>query len=156
MGRYYAMDRDKRWDRIQIAYEALLSGKGAATTTAAELVNTVKARYEAKETDEFLTPIIVDPKAIVKDDDSLVFINYRSDRMREIVEALGVKPPFTTEVTRKNLAIWQMTQYNADFKHLPIIFPPVVSNMCQHFTIPIPHKIVNGETCNIYRVWQMC
>jgi len=70
-----------------------------------------------------LKPIIVDAKGLIEDGDSVVFINYRSDRMREIVQAVGIKPPFETELHRKDLMVVQMTQYDSKYK-LPILFPP--------------------------------
>ena len=121
-GRYYAMDRDKRWERIQLAYEGLVKGVGE-NTTPSELLSTVQRRYEANETDEFLKPIIVDEKGIIQDGDVLVFIDFRADRMREIVETLGEVPPFDTDVERDNLHVVQFTQYKSTFD-MPIVFPP--------------------------------
>ncbi|XP_066014912.1 2,3-bisphosphoglycerate-independent phosphoglycerate mutase-like isoform X4 [Pocillopora verrucosa] len=106
VGRYYAMDRDKRWERIQIAYEALVQGKGEETTPD-KVIEVIKGRYEAegdkRETDEFLKPIIVDPEGRIRDGDVLCFIDFRSDRMRQINEAFGIKPPFETNVIPSNL-----------------------------------------------------
>ncbi|XP_074615241.1 2,3-bisphosphoglycerate-independent phosphoglycerate mutase-like [Acropora palmata] len=128
VGRYYAMDRDKRWERIKIAYEGLVQGKGEATTPD-KLIEVIKGRYEAEgdkhETDEFLKPIIVDPEGRVKDGDTLCFIDFRSDRMREISEAFGIKPPFETDVIPKDLHQITMTQYKKEFP-FPVLFPPVV------------------------------
>jgi len=121
VGRYYAMDRDQRWDRIKVAYEAVLGGVGEAVTDAG-LIDAVKKRYENKENDEFLMPFIVNPQGVIQDDDTLVFIDFRSDRMREIVQCVGLKPAFETDIHRKNLGISIMTQYNAKWQ-FPIIFP---------------------------------
>ena len=105
MGRYYAMDRDKRWDRIQIAVEGLIHGKGEAVE-GSDYVKTIEAKYEKDETDEFLKPIIVNgdhgrikgahpslttvmPAHKQADGDTLFMFNYRSDRMREISTVLG-------------------------------------------------------------------
>lgn len=88
IGRYYAMDRDKRWERIKIAVEGLVDGKGEETT---DVLKTIQERYDSKETDEFLKPIIV--KGVdgrIKEGDTLFFFNYRSDRMREIVSVIGL------------------------------------------------------------------
>lgn len=128
VGRYYAMDRDKRWERIKIAYEALVQGIGE-TTTPDKVIEVIKGRYEAQgdkhETDEFLKPIIVDPEGRVRDGDTLCFIDFRADRMRQINEAIGIKPPFETDVIPKNLHHITMTQYKKEFP-FPMLFPPVV------------------------------
>lgn len=128
VGRYYAMDRDKRWERIKIAYEALVQGIGE-TTTPDKVIEVIKGRYEAEgdkhETDEFLKPIILDPEGRVQDGDTLCFIDFRSDRMRQINEAFGIKPPFETDVIPKNIHQITMTQYKKEFP-FPILFPPVV------------------------------
>jgi len=123
MGRYYAMDRDKRWERTQIAYEGLTLGKGEDTTPD-KLIDTVKARYEAKETDEFLKPIIVDKEGMVEDNDTMIFFNFRSDRMRQIVENFAFELKFDSP-KRQNVAVYQFTQYNPAWTgKLPIVFPP--------------------------------
>src|SRR5271169_4503891 len=103
VGRYYAMDRDKRWERIQVALDALTEGKG--DTGSDDPVADIKAKYEKKETDEFLKPIIyngedgrlqgksyITPIMLTIDKDTLIFFNYRSDRVREIVQILYVDP----------------------------------------------------------------
>ena len=88
IGRYYAMDRDKRWERIKIAVEGLVDGKGEETT---DVLKTIQERYDKKETDEFLQPIIVNgADGRIKEGDTLFFFNYRSDRMREIVSVIGL------------------------------------------------------------------
>ena len=81
------MDRDKRWERVQVAVEAIVDGKGDKTD---DVLKTIDERYAKDETDEFLKPIIVNgDEGRVKDGDTLFFFNYRSDRMREIVTVLG-------------------------------------------------------------------
>ncbi|KAI7881844.1 2,3-bisphosphoglycerate-independent phosphoglycerate mutase [Lichtheimia hyalospora FSU 10163] len=112
VGRYYAMDRDKRWERIQIAFEGLTKGKGEKADDA---VSAIEKRYDQGETDEFLKPIILSDKGRVKDGDTLFFFNFRSDRMREINQAFGISPcPFDSTVP-KDLGIYDMTQYKGDF-----------------------------------------
>ncbi|EFY99743.2 phosphoglycerate mutase [Metarhizium robertsii ARSEF 23] len=90
VGRYFAMDRDKRWERVEIALKGMCHGEGEASE---DPVATVKARYERggnKDKDEFLTPIIVGgDEARIKDDDTVFFFNYRSDRVRQITQLLG-------------------------------------------------------------------
>lgn len=125
MGRYYAMDRDKRWERILIAYEGLFEGKGTETTLA-EVVNVVKQNYAADVTDEFLKPIIVNKEGLIKENDTLVFFDYRADRMRQITETIGVKQHFEPKKDLpKNLKIYTMTQYKKEFP-FENLYPPVI------------------------------
>jgi 2,3-bisphosphoglycerate-independent phosphoglycerate mutase len=121
VGRYYAMDRDKRWERIKIAVEGLVDGKGEETT---DVLKTIQERYDNKETDEFLKPIIIKgADGRIKEGDTLFFFNYRSDRMREIVSVIGL-PDKPVEVNvPKDLHITTMSRYNAEFP-FPVAFPP--------------------------------
>ena len=81
------MDRDKRWERVKVAVEAIVDGRGDKTD---DVLKTIDERYAKDETDEFLKPIIVNgDEGRVQDGDTLFFFNYRSDRMREIVTVLG-------------------------------------------------------------------
>uniref|UniRef100_A0A7S1TDY4 phosphoglycerate mutase (2,3-diphosphoglycerate-independent) n=1 Tax=Compsopogon caeruleus TaxID=31354 RepID=A0A7S1TDY4_9RHOD len=122
VGRYYAMDRDKRWDRVELAVKALITGEGAERSS--DPIASIKQRYEAGETDEFLKPILINEDALIRENDTLLFFNYRSDRMREINETLGIKPPFETALQiPANLQIFAMTQYNAAFP-FPVLYPP--------------------------------
>lgn len=128
IGRYYAMDRDKRWERIEIAYNALLCGEGEISS---DLLDTVKARYNSGETDEFLKPIIASGvEGSIGDDDTLVAFNFRSDRMREICQALGISPaPFNLKYAPKNIEIITMTQYKAGFPFKNIFPPQTMDNV---------------------------
>lgn len=87
-GRYYAMDRDNRWDRVELAYNALTKGEGVKGTDAAEAV---QASYDNEKTDEFVLPTVMEkdgkPAAVIQDKDSVVFFNFRPDRAREITRA---------------------------------------------------------------------
>ena len=87
-GRYYAMDRDNRWDRVELAYKALTAGEGVKSTDAAA---GVQASYDEGKTDEFVMPMVVEkdgaPVATIQDKDSVVFFNFRPDRAREITRA---------------------------------------------------------------------
>ena len=87
-GRYYAMDRDNRWDRVELAFKAMTKGEGVKVTDAAEAV---QASYDAEKTDEFVLPTVIEkdgkPVATVQDKDSVVFFNFRPDRAREITRA---------------------------------------------------------------------
>jgi 2,3-bisphosphoglycerate-independent phosphoglycerate mutase len=126
-GRYYAMDRDKRWDRIERAFGAMVLGNGAKFESA---VAAVRQSYERGVTDEFIEPItIVDannaPIGLIRDDDSVVLYNYRADRAREITLALTdpqLEKPARSLVP-KRLTYTMMTQYDKSFR-LPYVLPP--------------------------------
>lgn len=126
MGRYYAMDRDKRRERTKLAYEGLTQGIGEKVSIDG-LIQLVESRYNAegdkKQTDEFLTPIIVNEEGIVKDGDTLIFIDFRADRMRQIVEAFAIERHFETSKVASDLGIYCMTEYKKEFA-LPCLFPP--------------------------------
>ncbi|KAL3098966.1 hypothetical protein niasHS_000954 [Heterodera schachtii] len=144
VGRYYAMDRDNRWERIKVAYEALVAGEGVKCEPA-NAVQLVNERYANQQTDEFLTPIVFSDEARVKDNDTLVFFNYRADRMREINKCMGglqkLQDLGTTVALPNGLHIKTMTQYNAEFP-FPILFPPVT------------HKNVLAEWLSVQQVSQ--
>jgi 2,3-bisphosphoglycerate-independent phosphoglycerate mutase len=112
-GRYYAMDRDRRWDRIQLAYDAIVDGE--AEFHAATGVEAVKAAYERGETDEFIKPTLVGEEGRVRDGDSVIFFNFRPDRARQLTTALdkGLDIRLTT-----------LTQYQEDWDY-PVAFPQV-------------------------------
>jgi 2,3-bisphosphoglycerate-independent phosphoglycerate mutase len=121
VGRYYAMDRDKRWERIQVAVDGLVQGKGEATE---DPVKIVEERYANGDTDEFLKPIIIGgDKTRIKDNDTLFCFNYRSDRMREIASVLGLEDKPADIKTPSNLHITTMSRYNAEFP-FAVAFPP--------------------------------
>jgi len=124
VGRYYAMDRDKRWDRIKIAVDGLVHGQGEAVAEDGDYVKAIEARYEKDETDEFLKPIIVNgDSGRIKDGDTLFLFNYRSDRMREISTVLGQLTKPVDVVIPKDLHITTMSRYNAEFP-FPVAYPP--------------------------------
>jgi 2,3-bisphosphoglycerate-independent phosphoglycerate mutase len=126
-GRYYAMDRDKRWDRVERAFGAMVLGNGVKFTSAAA---GVRASYEHGVTDEFIEPITIvnernEPLGAIREDDSLVMYNYRADRAREITLAFTdplLEKPARSSVP-KNLTYTMMTQYDKSFK-LPFVLPP--------------------------------
>ncbi|KAI9680809.1 MAG: hypothetical protein M1817_004249 [Caeruleum heppii] len=115
VGRYYIMDRDKRWDRVEIGMKGVICGEGEASS---DPVKTIKERYEKDENDEFLKPIIVGgDEGRVQDGDTLFFFNYRSDRVREVTQLLGdidrsPKPDFPYP---KDFHITTMTRYKTDY-----------------------------------------
>ena len=90
MGRYYAMDRDKRWERVQMAYDAMVYGEGVQN---ADPVDAVAKSYANGVTDEFVEPVVCDKEGTIGDNDSVIFFNYRPDRAREITRAI-VDPEF--------------------------------------------------------------
>ncbi|KAI4212800.1 MAG: hypothetical protein LQ351_004502 [Letrouitia transgressa] len=123
VGRYYIMDRDKRWERVEIGLKGLVSGEGEASSDPAA---TIEARYEQGEHDEFLKPIIVGgAEARVQDNDTCFFFNYRSDRVREATQLLGDvdRSPLPAFPYPKNISITTMTQYKTDYP-FPIAFRP--------------------------------
>jgi 2,3-bisphosphoglycerate-independent phosphoglycerate mutase len=123
VGRYFIMDRDKRWDRVEIGLKALVLGEGEETS---DPVKTMEERYSKDETDEFMKPIIIGGKERrIQDDDTLFFFNYRSDRVREVVQLLGGfdRSPKADFPYPKDISLTTMTQYNVQFPH-PIAFPP--------------------------------
>ena len=97
MGRYYAMDRDKRWDRVQRAYDAIACGQAPYEEDAAAAV---QKSYDAGVTDEFMEPVVCLKNVQIRDNDSVIFFNFRPDRAREITRCL-VDEDFT-DVERKN------------------------------------------------------
>ena len=90
MGRYYAMDRDNRWERVQLAYDAMVYGEGIQNP---DPVDAVAQSYENDVTDEFMEPVVCDPDGTISDNDSIIFFNFRPDRAREITRAI-VDPEF--------------------------------------------------------------
>src|SRR5215213_1974040 len=124
-GRYYGMDRDRRWDRTRLAYDAMVYGIG---TPVEHPVLAIQAAYQRGETDEFIQPRVHVrngvPVATMRDDDGVLFFNYRSDRMRQIVAALAVDGFEGFPVrNRPQLSCVTMTQYDQTFV-IPQAFPP--------------------------------
>ncbi|KAI1363658.1 BPG-independent [Xylaria arbuscula] len=122
VGRYYAMDRDKRWERIETAMKGMILGEGEASE---DPVKTVKERYEKGENDEFLKPIIVGgDEARIKDGDEVFFFNYRSDRVRQITQLLGdVDRSPRPDFPYPKIHLVTMTQYKVDYP-FEIAFEP--------------------------------
>jgi 2,3-bisphosphoglycerate-independent phosphoglycerate mutase len=118
-GRYYTMDRDKRWDRVEKAYRCLTEGLGCSAETAKIAVEN---GYERGENDEFLQPTVVDGNGLVQDGDSIIFFNFRPDRAREITRTFvdGDFQDFSTKPMRVYYTC--MTQYDASLD-VPIAFP---------------------------------
>jgi len=127
-GRYYAMDRDKRWPRVEKAFRLYTRGEG---TLEAEPVQAVKNAYARGETDEFATPVFISPDGdkttgTVQDGDGLIFFNFRADRARQITSAFTdpAFDAFETDGRPRLCGYVTMTRYDETFS-LPIAFPPV-------------------------------
>ena len=121
-GRYYAMDRDNRWERVSKAYEAIVNCKGREVSSG---LDAVKTAYENDENDEFVIPSVVVKDAGVHDGDSVIMFNFRPDRAREITRAL-VDPEFTGFEREKinDLTYVCMTQYDATMPNVMVAYPP--------------------------------
>lgn len=124
IGRIYAMDREKRYDRIKVAYDMLYTGKGETFSNAESAINT---SYENGVYDEYFEPVILDKNCILKDNDSFIFFNYRSDRARELAFAMTDEKFKEFETKRlKNFMYTAMTEYSDKLKSLNTIYPPTV------------------------------
>lgn len=125
-GRYYAMDRDKRWERVKLAYDALVHGEGKHVP-AADVLKAVQASYEEGVTDEFITPIIAtnadgSPLALIQDGDVVLCFNFRTDRGREITQVLTQQDFHEQNMHKLNLKYVTMTNYDDTFKGVDVIF----------------------------------
>lgn len=123
-GRYYAMDRDNRWERIKLAYDALVHGKGDITS---DIISTIKNNYKNGCTDEFIKPLInVDsndnPLATINSDDIVLFFNFRTDRGRELTKVLSQEDNIEFNMKKMNLHFVTMTNYDDSFSNIKVIF----------------------------------
>ena len=121
IGRFYAMDRDRRWERIKVAYDLLVNGQGKQAT---DMVKAMQESYDDDVTDEFIKPINnANVDGTIKEGDAVIFSNYRNDRAKEITEVLTQKdmPEFDMHVI-PGLQYYCMTPYDAAFKGVHIIF----------------------------------
>ena len=124
IGRYYTMDRDKRWERVKEGYDLMINGKGKKVTN---IVDAVADSYANGITDEFIKPVIkVDetgnPIATIKEDDVVICFNYRTDRLREITTVLTQKDMPEHDMKTVNLNYLTMTKYDESFKHITVIY----------------------------------
>ncbi|RKF81758.1 2,3-bisphosphoglycerate-independent phosphoglycerate mutase [Golovinomyces cichoracearum] len=129
VGRYYAMDRDKRWERVEVGLNALCIGEGEESI---DPLKTIRERYEKGENDEFLKPIILGGKeARIHDGDQVFFFNYRSDRVREITQLLGGydRSPLEEFPYPKNITVTTMTQYKSEYPYRVAFKPQHMGNV---------------------------
>ena len=131
-GRYYAMDRDNRWERVEKAYRAVVHGE--AETRSADPVAAVRRSYEQGVTDEFVLPVVITtgpnptapPVALIRDSDAVIFYNFRADRARQLTRAIAEPnfDKFVDPARPKNLFYVAMTQYDKSFPWLRYVFGP--------------------------------
>ncbi len=125
IGRYYAMDRDRRWERTKLAYDLLVHGTGFPTK---DVLRSIQDSYDEGITDEFIQPIVLtddhdQPSGTVADGDTVIFFNFRTDRPRQLTEALSQTILDDHEMKLIPLTMLTMTQYDRDFKNVTILFP---------------------------------
>ncbi|WP_233861072.1 2,3-bisphosphoglycerate-independent phosphoglycerate mutase [Tenacibaculum piscium] len=123
-GRYFAMDRDNRWERVQLAYDALVNGKGSFSRDATQ---SIQESYNENVTDEFIKPIIMvdqnkHPKTTIKKDDVVIFFNFRTDRGRELTEVLSQKDFPEFNMKKVPLYFVTLTNYDETFKNIKVIY----------------------------------
>ncbi|TVZ57743.1 phosphoglycerate mutase [Flavobacteriaceae bacterium MAR_2010_105] len=123
-GRYYAMDRDKRWERVKLAYDALVNGLGNPSKNATE---SIQNSYNQIITDEFIEPIVMvddnkNPIATIKDGDVVVFFNFRTDRGRQLTEALTQTDFHEQNMHKLDLYYVTLTNYDESFKGIKVVF----------------------------------
>jgi 2,3-bisphosphoglycerate-independent phosphoglycerate mutase len=124
IGRYYAMDRDKRWERVKRAYDLVVNGTGKKSKDAAL---SILESYKNNITDEFVEPVLMvdqndNPIATIKDDDVVVFFNFRTDRGRELTEALSQKDFHEQNMHKLNLYYVTMTNYDDTYSNVHVIY----------------------------------
>ncbi|MEL6389298.1 MAG: 2,3-bisphosphoglycerate-independent phosphoglycerate mutase [Bacteroidota bacterium] len=119
VGRYYAMDRDNRWERIKIAYDALVHGTGTSTD---DVVASIQEGYAQGTTDEFMTPIIADDSGLITAGDACLFFNFRTDRPRQITTALTQRDFPEYEMEPLQLHFVTMTNYDASYSGVHVVY----------------------------------
>ncbi len=123
-GRYYAMDRDKRWERVKLAYDALVNGRGGSGQSALQII---EKSYSESITDEFIKPSVVldskgNPLARISDGDAVICFNFRTDRCREITEVLTQQDFPDQDMKKLSLDYTTMTEYDHHFKNVHVMF----------------------------------
>jgi 2,3-bisphosphoglycerate-independent phosphoglycerate mutase len=146
VGRYYAMDRDKRWERVKEAYHLLVNGVGTATT---DPVEAMQESYDAGVTDEFIKPVVCTengkPAAVIEEGDVVIFFNFRNDRAKELTLVLSQQdmPEFGMHAI-PNLQYFTMTPYDPTFKNVHILFDKdnvnnTLGEYLSHLSLPQLH-----------------
>ncbi len=124
IGRYYAMDRDKRWERVKLAYDLMVKGVGEKS---ADAIAAVKKSYDANVTDEFIKPVVIvdanqKPLTTIQEGDVVLCFNFRTDRGRQITEALTQQDFPEQDMKKLNLYYVTMSNYDDSFKNVKVIF----------------------------------
>ena len=124
VGRYYAMDRDKRWERVKEAYDLLVHGKGSAST---DIIKSLEKSYSEGVTDEFIKPIVLtnadgSPVSLIKDGDVVIFFNFRTDRGRELTQALSQQAYHEQNMHPLKLHYVTLTNYDDSFKGVQVVY----------------------------------
>lgn len=148
MGRYYAMDRDRRWDRVKAAYDAMVKGDGHKAKNVPEAL---KAAYGRDETDEFIAPTVIDPDnqdLRVKDGDVVIFTNYRPDRARQLSLALDGKDFQGFEVDQKDISFVTFSEYGIELKNNEVAFPepPIPDTLAETLSLAGKRQLHLAET----------
>lgn len=123
-GRYYAMDRDKRWERVKKAYDLLVNGIGTSSSNATD---TIQKSYDAEITDEFIEPIVMTdskgkPLTTIQNGDVVIFFNFRTDRGRQLTEALSQQDFHEQNMHKLDLYYVTMTNYDETYKNIKVIY----------------------------------
>lgn len=123
-GRYYAMDRDKRWERVKLAYDALVNGIGTKSTNAEQ---SILDSYADNVTDEFIKPVIMtdtdgNPRATIKEDDVVIFFNFRTDRGRQLTEVLSQSDNHEYNMHKLPLHFVTLTNYDETFQNIQVVY----------------------------------
>ena len=124
IGRYYAMDRDKRWERVKLAYDLLVNGKGTPSKNA---IVSIEKSYQDEVTDEFIHPIVMvddndKPLGTIQEDDVVIFFNFRTDRGRELTEALSQQDFHEENMHKLNLYYVTLTNYDETYKNVKVVY----------------------------------
>lgn len=124
IGRYYAMDRDKRWERVKLAYDLIVNGKG---TPSKNPVEAIQESYDNGETDEFIKPIVIhdnnnQPIARLQNDDVVIFFNFRTDRGRQLTQVLSQECMHDYDIHKLKLYFVTLTNYDETFKNVHVVY----------------------------------
>ncbi len=124
IGRYFAMDRDNRWERVKKAYDVMVNAEGEHST---DIVKSIQESYDNGKTDEFIEPIVMtndkdQPIATIKEDDVVIFFNFRTDRGRELTQVLSQKDMHEQNLHKLNLYYVTMTNYDESFKGVHVVY----------------------------------